>query len=99
MILNNKQLQYLVIENYLYLKEDESDSVEIEVLKNEYESSGRHQEYWDFVFKYNDKYYSVGYSVSVKDSMGWDECNYGPHECIEVEPYTETIIKYKPVKK
>jgi len=91
MILNtNEELALLCIEEHI--RDENGVEHHVEVLQNKYNSSGRHQEYWDFVFNnpIDNKIYGVQYSVSVKD-MGWDECNYPPHTLYEMEE--KTIIE------
>lgn len=41
------------------------------------------------------KFFKINYENSVKDSMGWGECNYGDTIAIEVFPETQTITIYK----
>ena len=41
------------------------------------------------------KFFRVDYETSVKDSMGWGECNYGDTEITEVFPKETTIITYE----
>lgn len=92
--LTSDKLRDLVYESYLVI--DEKD-IPIEEIQKEYNSSGRHQEYWTLVFKRlsDNKFFRIRYSKSVKDTMGWDECNYGPFEAIEVFPEIVSKTIYK----
>ena len=58
------------------------------VVEDDYDDSGRHTEFHHIVFKrVNDgKFFKVDYETSVKDSMGWEECNYGDTKATEVFP-------------
>lgn len=90
--LNNQQWKDVAQEVYL-----EVDGVEVPIkeIRYDYVGSGRHTEHHTLVFQRvsDGKYFKVGYEESVKDSMGWDECNYGSAEAKEVFPKTiETII-------
>ena len=91
--LTSNELRDLVYEEYLKVNEE---SIPIEVVENEYDDSGRHQEYHHIVFKRlsDGKYFWVNYSTSTQDSMGWDECNYD-FEVTEVFPETVTTIIYR----
>lgn len=93
--LTNEAWENLVNEEYL--EDDEGNEIEIEIIKDNYDSTGRHTEHHHLIFKRlsDDVYFKVKYEVSVKDSMGWEECNYGDTEAIEVFPYLVTITKYK----
>jgi len=92
--ISSEKLRDLVYENYLVIDDVELDIKEVD---SSYDGSGRHTEYHSKVFyiKDTDQYFQVSYEESVKDEMGWFECNYGEAELTEVEPYTETITKYK----
>ena len=90
--LDNQQWCNLACEDYF-----EIDGVEIpiEVKVRKHEGGGRHTESYSLVFKRlsDNKYFRIGYKTSVKDSMGWEECNYGSTEAAEVFPKViETII-------
>ena len=90
--LTNEQWQELVQEQYL-----EINNEQVDIIETTYEDSGRHTEHWNLIFKIEStrKYFRVNYEVSVKDSMGWDECNYGDTDAIEVFPevINETVYK------
>lgn len=93
-VLTSESARDLVFEDYLVI---DGEEVPIKEVEDVYESSGRHQEYHSKVFEVlsTGKFYRIGYSVSVKDSMGWDECNYGPFEAVEVHPEQVTKTVYK----
>lgn len=92
--LSNSQWRDLVQEDYL---EIDGQKIEIENIKDEYCSTGRHTESHYKIFKrlIDDKFFKIYYQISVKDEMGWSECNYGTTEALEVFPETTTIIVYK----
>lgn len=91
--LTNPQWRALVQENYL-----EIDGVEIDIIEiqNNYDDSGRHTEYHHMIFKRESdaKYFRINYEISVKDEMGWTECNYGTTEATQVFPEVVEIINY-----
>ncbi len=91
--LTSDELRNLVYEEHLNINGEE---IPIEIVENEYDDSGRHQEYHHIVFKRleDNKYFWVNYSNSTQDTMGWDECNYGPFEASEVFPKKVTTIEY-----
>ena len=93
LILTSDSLRDLVFEEYLVI---DGKEIKIQEMEREHDDSGRHQEYHSMVFMREDdkKYYRVHYSTSTQDSMGWDECNYGPFEAVEVVPEEVTITKY-----
>jgi hypothetical protein len=69
--------------------------IPIDVVSKKYGSGGRHQEYWDMIFERTSDhvFFEVSYSTSVKDSMGWEECNsYGDFEATQVFPKEVTTI-------
>ena len=70
----NEQLSNLVYESY-FIENDKR--IEVVILLNELDEEDRHQSYYDFIFQRQDnlKYYQGSYSKSIKDTMGWDECN------------------------
>lgn len=92
--LTNEQWCDLVYENYL-----EIDGVEIKIeeIQRNREASHRHTEQYEVVFKRldNNKFYKIDYESSVKDFIGWEECNYGDKEAIEVFPKVITTTIYK----
>lgn len=93
-ILNNSQWQSLVYENYFDLNGVEIDFNEIEF---HYDGSSRHTEAHHKILKRisDGKYFRVHYETSVKDSMGWEECNSGNTVVTEVFPESKTITVYK----
>lgn len=93
-LLSSDNLRNLVYEGYFIFDDVEYD---IEIKDGKYEDSGRHQEYHSIIVyvKKTDQYFEASYSVSVKDEMGWSECNEDVNELVEVEPFEETVIKYK----
>ena len=92
--LSNSQWHDLVWENYLVIGEAE---IEFEEIQENYDGSRRHTEDHHKILrrKSDGKYFRINYETSVKDEMGWTECNYGDTEAIEVFPHEETIITYK----
>lgn len=92
--LTNSQWRDLVWENYLVI---DGKEIKITNIKEEYHGSSRHTEQHSLIFqrKSDSKYFNVNYETSVKDSMGWKECNYGDTEATEVFPETVTTIIYK----
>jgi hypothetical protein len=91
--LTNAQWKEVIYESFLIIEEKEIILVEIEDV---YVESSRHTEHHNKIYKSEDgKFFRVNYEKSVKDEMGWDECNYGDTEMIEVFPIVETRIKYQ----
>lgn len=94
-VLNAEQHDTLCNENVLIIGGEEMD---ITIMENKYDESGRHTERHHIVFKRNadGKFFRVNYETSVKDSMGWDDCNYGDKfECIEVTQKQITTFIYE----
>lgn len=93
--LTNQQWNYLAMESYL--EDENGDEIEIEEIERNYEDTGRHTEHHHLIFKRlsDNKYFKVKYETSVKDSMGWEECNYGNTEAVEVFPIEITKIIYE----
>ena len=81
----------------LYLTDEKGNKVEIEEVERKYLGSGRHTEHHCLIFKrvLDGKFFSLDYETSVKDSMGWDECNCGDTEAIQVFPEEKVIVVYK----
>ena len=81
----------------LYLTDDNGEEIEIEEIERSYRGSGRHTEHHSLIFKRvtDNKFFKVRYESSVKDSMGWDECNCGDTEAIQVFPEEKVIVVYK----
>ena len=92
--LTNSQWCDLVWENYL-----EIDGVEIEFeeIQENYDGSRRHTEDHHKILKRESdgKYFRIDYETSVKDEMGWTECNYGSTEAVEVFPEETITIIFK----
>jgi hypothetical protein len=92
--LTNEQWKDLVQENYLEIHGQE---IKIEEIETNYDGSRRHTEEHHLIFKRvsDGKFFKVNYETSVKDQMGWEECNYGNTEAIEVFPEEKIITIYK----
>ena len=92
--LTNSQWRDLVWENYL---EIDGKEIEFEEIQENYDGSRRHTEdHHKILQRVSDKkFFRLDYETSVKDEMGWDECNYGETEAIEVFPETITTVVYK----
>jgi hypothetical protein len=92
--LTSDQVRDIVFENYLEINDVD---IPIEGIETKYIKSGRHQEYHTKVFQRltDKKYFIVNYSTSVKDNMGWEECNYGPFKATEVFPEVISKTIYK----
>lgn len=93
--LTNEAWQSLVNEEYL--EDSEGNEIKIEEIEDNYDYSGRHTEHHHLIFKRlsDNKYFKVDYETSVKDEMeGWDECNYGDTEAVEVFPKEVTKFIY-----
>jgi hypothetical protein len=92
--LNNDQWQNIVWENYI---EIDGAEIEFEEIQDNYDGSRRHTEDHHKILKRvpDGKYFKVNYETSVKDEMGWEECNYGGTEAIEVFPEQVFITVYK----
>jgi len=92
--LSNEEWCNLVWENYINL-----DGVEVSFteIQSNYDGSRRHTEDHHKILKRNidGKFFRVDYETSVKDEMGWSECNNGDTEVIEVFPQEEIKIIYK----
>ncbi|MDA3854965.1 MAG: hypothetical protein PF569_01805 [Candidatus Woesearchaeota archaeon] len=86
--LTNNQWENLVYECCL-----EIDSVEFEEIDDVYDGSRRHTEdHHKILQRESDmKFFRLDYEISVKDEMGWEECNYGDTEAVEV--FEEIISK------
>lgn len=93
--LTNGQWMWLIQEGVL--EDKEGNEIPIEHIEDNYDGSRRHEEDHHRIFrrKSDGKYFLVNYSTSVKDEMGWEECNYGDTEAIEVFPkqVTKTIFE------
>jgi hypothetical protein len=93
--LNNSQWRDLVQENYL--TDETKKEIEIHVIEDNYDGSGRHTEDHHLIFQRlsDEKFFKVNYETSVKDEMGWEECNYGSTEAVEVFPKTINKVIYE----
>ena len=93
-VLTATQHEDLCSEGFL---EIDGNEIPIEIISDKYSNSGRHQEYWDIVIKRlsDGKFFTISYSKSVKDSMGWDDCNYGVFNATEVFPESIVTVIYK----
>lgn len=88
---------YLLCTEHGYIPEGQTEFVPWTCMEDEYDSGTRHTEIWVITLMAPDgDYYQTSYEKSVKDSMGWDECN-AYHDCIltQVFPEEKTIIEYK----
>lgn len=92
--LTNERWEYLVWEQCL---EIDGEDIEIKVVETGYDGSRRHTENHHLVFQRisDGKFFRVNYETSVKDEMGWNECNYGDTVAFEVFPETQTITIFK----
>ena len=91
-----EQLYHLCTENGL-IPTGKTEFEKWDCVYDEYESGSRHTEHWYIVLQAPDgNYYGTIYEKSVKDSMGWEECN-RHHDCIltQVFPKTITTIIYE----
>lgn len=85
-------------EEYKELIQEEKGSGRFEgweVFDNQYQSSGRHTEYWTALIISSDgRFYQGEYQTSVKDSMDWIECNWQKEfTLVEVVPVRKTIVQ------
>ena len=92
--LTNSQWRELVFENYLEIN---GEVIKFEEIEDNYDGSRRHTEDHHKILKRisDNKYFRLDYETSVKDEMGWEECNYGNTEATEVFPEPVTKIKFK----
>lgn len=92
--LTNDQWQDLVYECYL---EIEGKEIKIEEIQDNYDGSRRHTEDHHKIIKRvsDGKFFKIDYETSVKDEMGWTECNYGATTATEVFQETIKSIVYK----
>ncbi len=93
--LTEQDLWYLCIDQNTYEYQDKN--IEWVQVQKKHEGGTRHTQVWSIVVKSPEgEFYTVSYEDSVKDSMGWDECN-AYHDCIltQVFPHEKTIIEYK----
>lgn len=92
--LTNSQWCNLVWENYL---EIDGKEIPIKEIERNYDGSRRHTEEHHLIFERlsDNKFFRINYETSVKDEMGWEECNYGDTKAIEVFPKEKTIVIYE----
>lgn len=93
--LSYSQHRDLCDEEFLMVDEKE---IPVEVVQRKYDFSSRHTEHHHLIFKTvaDSKFYKVSYQTSVKDSMGWYECNHGlDYDAVEVFPENVTVTVYK----
>jgi hypothetical protein len=91
LILTSEELCDLVRANFY--KDDTFTEIE-----TTHDGGGRHEEYFDIVLQRDkdEKYFRASYSTSVKDTMGWFECNSSDkNEVVEVFPETVEITRFK----
>ena len=83
--ISNSQWSSVVYEESLKI---DGKNVEIVEVERAYDSSRRHTEEHHLIFKRvsDGKFFRINYETSVKDEMGWTDCNYGDTEAIEVFP-------------
>lgn len=91
--LTNSQWRDIIYENYLEIN---GNSIELKEIQDNYDDSRRHTECHHKILKrvIDNKFFKINYQSSVKDEMGWEECNYGNTEATEVFPKEEVIIIY-----
>ena len=92
--LTNQQWRDVVYEGYL---EIDGNEIKIKEVENNYDGSSRHTEEHHIIFKRenDNKFFKLDYETSVKDEMGWGECNYGETDAVEVFPEVVTTTKYR----
>ena len=92
--LTNDQWQDLVYENCI---EIDGVVVEFTEIDDIYDGSRRHTEDHHKILQRDSdkKFFRIDYENSVKDEMGWSECNYGNTEAVEVFPKEVTTIIYE----
>ncbi|NCD06239.1 MAG: hypothetical protein EOL97_08975 [Spirochaetia bacterium] len=93
--LTNKQWQDLVYEDCY--AEENNNIIEFEEVQCNYDGSRRHTEDHHKILKRKSDglFFRIDYETSVKDEMGWSECNYGNTTAIQVFPETVTITEFK----
>lgn len=92
--LTNDQWRDLIYECYL---EQDGKKIKFKEIQDNYDGSRRHTEEHHKILKRisDDKFFKINYENSIKDEMGWEECNYGDTEAIEVFEMIKTITYYK----
>jgi len=91
--LNAQQHSDICNESFL---EIDGNEIAIKEVKTNHLDTRRHTELYEMIFKResDNKFFKVLYETSIKDSMGWDDCNFGDSfEAVEVFPKViETTI-------
>lgn len=92
--LTNQQWRDVVHE--LYLSNGDKE-IKIREVERVYDGSRRHTEDHHLIFERlsDNLFFKLNYETSVKDEMGWEECNYGETEAVEVFAAMKTITFYK----
>lgn len=83
------------------LREDlpEEEAAKSEIVRNKLVDTDRWSIMYDLIFKYEDKYYQVGYSkgaTELQDNEQPFEYEADEISCTEVEPVKVSVIKYTP---
>jgi hypothetical protein len=89
------QHQDICLENYYEVNGKE---IPIKILEEGYDGSGRHTEEHFVIFKRlsDKKCFRVDYETSVKDEMGWMECNWQKEfDALEVFPTEKKVTIYE----
>ena len=77
-------------------KELTVEGIEFQIVLDEYLTTKRHTEVHRIVFGLNGEFYEITYEISVKDSMGWKDCNWGKaFKAVQVFPREVTITIYE----
>lgn len=87
-----RQAKYIVSRNY-YI--DGENIIPVIIKSNEYVDSHRHTEEYELVFEKDNKFYRFRYETSVKDEMGWYECNTENITATQVFPEQVIVTRYK----
>ena len=90
--LTSEQAQSIVSENY-YL--DGETTIPVIIKSTEHVDTYRHTEEYELVFEKDSKFYLFRYEDSVKDEMGWYECNTGDITATQVFPEQVIVTRYK----
>lgn len=92
--LTNRQWRDLVHENYIEVDGVIVDFTEIDDI---YDGSRRHTEDHHKILQRDSdkKFFRIDYENSVKDGMGWCDCNFGNTVAVEVFPKEVTTIIYE----
>jgi len=92
--ITNKQWRDLIWEDYICI---DGEDMNFKSVQDNHIYTGRHTETHEKILQRgsDNLYFSVRYEMSVKDSMGWDECNIGDTKLIQVFPHPITTIEFK----